>query len=120
MLTTVHTTVTSTAETTLFTVPAGYVANIYYIFTANHGGSSNTVTLKWENSSGVDQLYFFDADSVNGGNKETLGGQSSLPLFVIQAGEVVKCQTGSSGDVEFAVTIDLTPRAAGFNNFDGS
>ena len=108
MLTTVHATVTSTAETTLFTVPTGYVANIYYIFIANHGGSANTITLKWENSGGVDQLFFFDGDSVNGGNKETLGGQSPL----------VKCQTGSAGDVEFAVTLDLEPRTAGFNNFD--
>ena len=118
MLTTAHTTVTTTDETTLFTVPDGYVANIYYIFIANHGGSANTITLKWENSGGVDQLFFFDADTVNGGDKETLGGQSPLPLFVIQAGEVVKCQTGSAGDVEFAVTLDLSPRSAGFNNFD--
>ena len=118
MLTTAHTTVTTTDETTLFTVPDGYVANIYYIFIANHGGSANTITLKWENSGGVDQLFFFDGDTVNGGDKETLGGQSPLPLFVIQAGEVVKCQTGSAGDVEFAVTLDLAPRSAGFNNFD--
>ena len=118
MLTTAHTTITTTDETTLFTVPDGYVANIYYICIANHGGSANTVTLKWENSGGVDQLFFFDGDTVNGGSKETLGGQSSLPLFVIQGGEVVKCQTGSAGDVEFAVTLDLAPRAAGFNNFD--
>ena len=118
MLTTAHTTVTTDTEQTLFTVPDGYVANVYYIFIANHGGSTNSVTLKWENSAGVDQLYFFDADNVSGGGKETLGGQSSLPLFVIQGGEVVKCQTGSAGDVEFAVTLDLTPRSAGFNNFD--
>ena len=118
MLTTAHKTITSTTETTLFTVPAGYTANVFYIFIANHGGSANTVTLKWENSGGVDQLYFFDGDSINGGNKETLGGQSSVPLFVIQAGEVVKCQTGSAGDVEFAMTIELLPRTPGFNNFD--
>ena len=118
MLTTVHTTVTTDTEQTLFTVPDGYVANIYYIFIANHGGSTNSVTLKWENSGGVDQLFFFDADNVSGGGRETLGGQSSLPLFVIQGGEVVKGQTGSAGDVEFAVTLDLTPRSAGFNNFD--
>jgi len=118
MLTTKHQTITTTDETTLFTVPTGYVANIYYIFIANHGGSANTVTLKWENSSGVDQLFFFDGDSINGGNKETLGGQSSIPLFVIQAGEVVKCQTGSAGDVEFAITFDLVERTSGFNNFD--
>lgn len=118
MFTTSHTTLTSTAETTLFTVPSGYVANVYYIFIANHGGSANTVTLKWENSGGVDQLYFFDGDTVNGGSKETLGGQSSVPLFVIQAGEVVKCQTGSAGDVEFAVTVELVTRTSGFNNFD--
>lgn len=118
MLTTAHTTVTTDTEQTLFTVPDGYVANIYYIFIANHGGSTNSVTLKWENSGGVDQLFFFDDDNVSGGAKETLGGQSSLPLFVLQAGEHVKCQTGSAGDVEFAVTLDLTPRTAGFNNFD--
>ena len=118
MLTTSHTTLTSTAETTLFTVPAGYVANVFYIFVANHGGSTNTITLKWENSSGVDQLYFFDGSNIAGGAKETLGGQSSVPLFVIQAGEAVKCQTGSAGDVEFAVTLDLEPRDSGFNSFD--
>ena len=81
MLTTAHTTVTTDTEQTLFTVPDGYVANIYYIFIANHGGSANTVTLKWENSSGVDQLFFFDGDTVNGGSKETLGGQSSCLLY---------------------------------------
>lgn len=118
MLTTAHKTITSTTETTLFTVPAGYTANVFYIFIANHGGSANTITLKWENSGGVDQLYFFDGDTVNGGNKEILGGQSSVPLFVIQAEEVVKCQTGSAGDVEFAMTIELLPRTPGFNNFD--
>ena len=118
MLTTAHKTITSTTETTLFTVPSGYVANIYYIFIANHGGSTNTVTLKWENSAGVDQLYFFDGSNVSGGAKETLGGQSQLPLFVIQENEVVKCQTGSAGDVEFAVTLDLATRTPGFNSFD--
>ena len=118
MFTTSHTTLTSTAETTLFAVPSGYVANIHYIFIANHGGSTNSVTLKWENSSGVDQLYFFDGANVAGGGKETLGGQSPVPLFVIQAGEVVKCQTGSAGDVEVAVTLDLLERISPFNNFD--
>ena len=118
MLTTVHSTVTTDTETTLFTVPSGFVAHVYYIFVANHGGSTNAVTLKWENSSGVDQLYFFDGNNVSSGSKETLGGQSSVPLFVIQAGEVVKCQTGSAGDVEFALTVDLAPRTPGFNSFD--
>jgi len=118
MLTTAHTTVTSTTETTLFTVPDGYTANIYYIFIANHDGSTNSVTLKWENSGGVDQLYFFDGKNVSGGGQETLGGQSSVPLFVIQGGEVVKCQTGSAGDVEFAMTIELVVRTPGFNSFD--
>ena len=118
MLTTAHKTLTSTTETTLFTVPAGYTANIFYIFIANHGGSTNSVTLKWENSGGVDQLYFFDNSNIAGGAKETLGGQASVPLFVIQENEVVKCQTGSAGDVEFAMTIKLVTRTPGFNSFD--
>ena len=70
MLTTAHKTLTSTTETTLFTVPSGYVANIYYIFIYNHGGSTNSVTLKWENSAGVDQLYFFDGSNVSGVQKK--------------------------------------------------
>ena len=117
MLTTSHVTLTSTAETTLFTVPTGFVANIYYIFIANHAGSTNTVQLWWESSGGVDQLYFFDGVSINGGAKETLGGQSSVPLFVIQGGEVVKTKAGGAGDIEVAVTFDLTERAAGLNSF---
>ena len=113
-----HATVTATDEVTVFTVPTGYHAEVSYVYIANHGGSTNTITLKWENNGGVDQLYFFDGSNIAGGAKETLGGQSSVPLFVIQAGEVVKCQTGSAGDVEFAVTLDLEPRDSGFNNFD--
>ena len=117
MLTTSHATLTSTAETTLFTVPTGFVANIYYIFIANHAGSTNTVQLWWESGGGVDQLYFFDGASINGGNRETIGGQSSIPLFVIQGGEVVKTKAGNSGDIEVAVTFDLAPRSAGLNSF---
>lgn len=117
MLTTSHVTLTSTAETTLFTVPAGFVANIYYIFIANHGGSTNAISLWWESSGGVDQLYFFDGVNVGGGSRETIGGQSSVPLFVIQGGEVVKTMAGGAGDIEVAVTFDLTERAAGLNSF---
>jgi len=119
MFTTVHKTLTDDTETTLFTVPSGYVANIYYIFVANHGGNTRDITLKWENSSGVDQLYFFDEANVSSKDIKTLGGQSSVPLFVIQEEEVIKTQAGhSSVEFEVAMTIDLAPRTPGFNSFD--
>lgn len=120
MLTTKHTTLTTTGATTLFQVPSGYVANIYYIFIANHGGSTNSVILKVQDSNNTDILFLFDDVNVSGGEKETLGGQSSLPLFVFNEEEKVRCKTGSAGDVEFAITFDLVERPAAFSNFNGS
>ena len=120
MLTTAHTTLTSTTETTLFTVPAGYTANVFYIFIANHGGSTNQVSLWWE-TGGVDQMYFFDGTSIGAGNKEIIGGQNDGGIFVLHNGDVVKTQASSAtGQMEVAVTFQLLERPTAFNNFNGS
>lgn len=118
-VTTIHKTLTTTAETELFTVPKGFVVNVYYIFVANHSGNTVGVTLKWTNHDNTeDQLYFLDNKSISNGDKETLGGQSSMPLFVIQEDEVVRCSLGGSGEVEVAMTVDLVPRTPGYASFD--
>ncbi len=115
-----HKTLADTSETSLFTVPTGYVLWVNYIFIANHGGSTNNVSCWWENSAGVDQLYFLDNNSLQSGNKEILGGQADAPIFVLHNGDVVKAQTGSAGDVEIAFTFKLMNEPAAFPNFNGS
>jgi hypothetical protein len=91
-----------------------------YIFAANHGVSTNQVSLWWE-TGGVDQMYFFDSTSIGAGGKETIGGQSDVGIFVLHNGDVVKTQASSStGQMEVAVTFKLLERSAAFNNFNGS
>ena len=114
-----HITITNTDETPVFTIPNGYVVYINYIYVANHGGSTNNVDLWWE-TGGVDQMYFFDGTSINGGNREILGGQSEAPIFVLHNGDTVKAQASSSGNIEIAFTFKLVEQAPAFVNFNGS
>lgn len=114
MLYTKHVELTGTTETTMFTVPTGFHAIIYYIFIANHGGSTNTASLHYVN--GGDRVDIFDGSNIAGGAKETLSNNSG-PLFVLHEGEVVKAQAGSAGDMEFVVTFDLIPSPNTLVNF---
>ena len=118
MLYTKHTTLTTTDLTTLFTVPSGFHAIVRYVFIANHGGSTNSIDLYWD-VSGTPQAYIFDGTNVAGGGKETLSNGGG-PMFVLQQGEVVKCQAQSSGTLEVVVTFDLIPAPASLINFNGS
>jgi len=120
MFTTKHVTLTDTNPATLFTVPNGFVANIGFVFAANHGGSTNSVQVWWESSGAVPQLYLFDGVNINSKDNLILSNGGSCPLFVLHSGEVFKAQSGSAGDVEVAVTFDLADRPAGLNNFDNT
>ena len=48
MIYTKHLTITNTDLHELFAVPNGYVCSLNYIFVANHGGSTNSVDLYWD------------------------------------------------------------------------
>ncbi len=116
-----HITLSDDVETTVFTIPNGYVVYVNYIYVANHGGSTNSVDLKWTDSSNVDQLYIFDETSINSGSKEVLGGYSDAPIFVLHNGDIVKAKgSQSSGSIEVAVTFKLVEQSQAFSNFNGS
>ena len=118
-----HVTLTDNTLTEVFTVPNGYVTHIVYVFVANHGGSTNSVDLKWTNDADppVDQMYILDGTSIGAGNKEILGGQSEAPIFVLHYGEVVKAQASqATGNVEVAITFKLVEQAPALVNFNGS
>ena len=118
MLYTKHTSVTTTDATTLWTMPSGYMAHIVFAFVANHGGSTNSVSL-WYEDGGSPLVNIYDGTSLNSKNRLTLGNGGG-PIFVLHAGETVKVQTSSAGDVDFAVTFDLLERPSSFVNFNGS
>ena len=116
-----HVTLTNNTLTTLLSIPTGYVVYVNYVYVANHGGATNSVDLKWTNSSNVDQVYIFDGTNITSGNKEILGGQSEAPIFVLNNGEVVKAQASqATGNVEIAITFKLVEQPQAFSNFNGS
>ena len=116
MLYTKHVELTDATETTVFTVPTGFHAIIYYIFVANHGGSTKNASLHFANSGGANRVDIYDEEGLSSGSKLTLGNGGG-PLFVLHEGEVVKAQTEASADMEFAVTFDLLEMTPALVNF---
>ena len=117
-----HVTLTDNSLTTVLTIPNGYVAHIVYVFVANHGGSTNSVDLKWTDDADTptDLMYILDGTSINAGSKEILGGQSEAPIFVLHYGEVVKAKASqATGNVEVSLTFKLVEQPQAFNNFNG-
>jgi PPE-repeat protein len=107
--------VTTTAESTIVTIPSGYVAHWNMLFVSNIGGSTNGAG-----------IYVAKADSsridiLGGGN---VSSKDYILLtdavFVLQAGDAIKAYTTAAGDMEFVVTFDLLEQAPVFVNFNGS
>jgi len=119
MLYTKHVELTDATETTLFTVPTGFHVIIHYIFIANHAGSTKTASMHFVNSDGANRVDIFDAESVGGGDRLTLGNGGG-PMFVMHQGELLKVQTEASSDMEFVVTFDLVEMAPSLVNFNGA
>ena len=115
MLYTKNANVTTTAESTIVTIPNGYVAHWNMLFVSNLGGSTNGAG-----------IYVAKADSsridiLGGGNvssKEYI--LITDGVFVLQAGDAIKAYTTAAGDMEFVVTFDLLEQAPTFVNFNGS
>lgn len=114
MLYTKHKELATTTETLLFSVPTGFHVIIYYVFIANHGGSTNAASLNF--LQGSERIDIFDDTNISGGGRETLGNGGG-PLFVLHEGENVNIQAGSAGDMEFAVTFELKENPAVLVNF---
>ena len=111
MLYTQHATITATDEVVVLTVPTGFVAHVSYLLVANNGGSTNACTLYFDD--GTNELHLLDAKNISSKATE----EFYRGMFVMQPGEQIKAQTGSAGDVEFAVTLDLLEAPATFVNF---
>ena len=114
MLYTKDATITTTALTTILTVPSGYIAHWNLLFLSNHGGSTNSITVYIDKSAGTD-LYIIDGRNVS--SKDFL--QFSDGIFVLQPGDSIKAQLGASGNFGVACTIDLLEAPSVFNAFNG-
>lgn len=115
MLYTKNANVTTTDESTIVTIPSGYVAHWSMLFVSNLGGSTNGAGIY------VAKADASRIDILGGGNvssKEYI--LLTDGIFVLQAGDAIKAYTTAAGDMEFVVTFDLLEQAPVFVNFNGS
>ena len=115
MLYTKNANVTTTAESTIVTVPQGYVAHWNMLFVSNLGGSTNGAGIY------VSKADTTRIDILGGGNvsaKEYI--LLTDGIFVLQPGDSIKAYTTAAGDMEFVVTFDLLPAPITFVNFNGN
>ena len=115
MLYTKNANVTTTDPASIVTIPGGYVAHWTMLFISNLGGSTDSATVYVDKADGTD-MYIINGSNVS--SKAYI--LFSDAAIVLQAGDVIKVQTGSAGDMEFIVTFDLLEAPATFVNFNGS
>ena len=115
MLYTKNANVTTTAVSTIVTIPNGFVAHWNMLFVSNIGGSTNGAGLY------IDKHDSTLVDILGGGNVSSKDYiLLSDAVFVLQPGDAVKAFTTSAGDMEFVITFDLLEAPAVFYNFNGA
>ena len=115
MLYTKNANVTTTAVSTLVTIPNGYVAHWNMLYISNLGNQNNHATVYVDKSDGT---------VLNIINDYTISNKNFLlfsdVVLVLQPEDVIMCSTTSAGDMEFVITFDLLEAPAVFNNFNGA
>ena len=115
MLYTKNANVTTTAVSTIVTIPNGYVAHWNMLYISNLGNQNNHATVYVDKSDGT-VLNIINGYTIS--NKNFL--LFSDVVLVLQPEDVIMCSTQSAGDMEFVVTFDLLEAPAVFNNFNGA
>ena len=114
MLYTKNANVTTTDESTIVTIPSGYVAHWSMLFVSNIGGSTNGVGI-YVNKADTTRI-----DILGGGNLSSKDYiLLSDAIFVLQPEDEVVAFTTAAGDVEFVMTFDLLEAPSVFTNFNG-
>lgn len=115
MLYTKNINLTDTTTQTIVAIPSGYVAHWSMVFISNLHNSTNDITLFIDKTPDPD-VYIFNGTNVQSKEYLLLDGNA---VFVLQAGDVIKASSGSSGNIEVVVTFDLLEAPATFVNFNG-
>lgn len=115
MLYTKNINLTDTTTQTIVAIPSGYVARWSMVFISNLHNSTNDITLFIDKTPDPD-VYIFNGTNVQSKEYLLLDGNA---VFVLQAGDVIKASSGSSGNIEVVVTFDLLEAPATFVNFNG-
>ena len=117
------------ANISIFEVPVGHHVVIKHIFIANHASVSNTVSLKLQlNTTPSSTATWQDELDILNGKSVASNDYFSLRyanLFVFHENERLLGIPGApggstTGDIEFAITLNLIPNPNVLPTFDGS
>jgi hypothetical protein len=104
---------TDTTETELIEIPNGFSAHMTLVYASNSDSAENTVTLSVEKDG-------FPNINVLGGKEVPANDYcmiESFSGFILQPGDVVKASTGTAGNVDVLVTLELVYSPFDLNRF---
>lgn len=94
---------TDTTETTLVKIPDGFSAHMTLVYASNSDSAENTVNVVVEKD-GYPNINVLGGKEVPANDYCMI---ESFSGFVLQPGDVVKASTGTAGNVDVLVTVDL-------------
>lgn len=96
-------TITTTgSDVELFTVPAGYVAEVTTLFISNSAGSTASVSAYWQHAhDATHKIYIINGRSL--GSKDYIQFSDGL---VLKSGDSIQVQTNTA-NISFIATFDL-------------
>lgn len=97
-----HNTGTTTED--VYTCPANCVAELTYLLVNNSGGSTNTVSVKWYDSSASYASGFVEGKSLNAGDFL----QFADIELVLEAGDKIQVTPTSTGHIDTVLTVTET------------
>lgn len=97
-----HNTGTTTED--VYTCPANCVAELTYLLVNNSGSSTNTVTVKWYDTSSSYASGFVEGKSLNAGDFL----QFADIELVLEAGDKIQITPTSAGHIDTILTVTET------------
>ena len=106
---------TAGAENVVFTVPAGFKADVSLLFISNHSGNNKTVTALWQHAHDpLHRIYIIDQYPLAVAEFIKFDGSS----LVMQSGDTLRITPEAASVMSVIVTFDLYKEAGTFA-FDG-
>lgn len=88
----------------VYTCPANCSAEVTYIVVNNAGGSTNTISVKWYDSSASYASGFVEGKSLNAGDYIEF---SSIDL-ILEPGDKIQITPASAGHIDSIITVTET------------
>ena len=97
-----HNTGTTTED--VYTCPANCIAEVTYIIVNNSGGSTNSVSVKWYDSSETYASGFVEGKSLNAGDFL----EFNTIDIILEAGDKIQITPTSAGHIDSIITVTET------------